>query len=148
MDKNFLESYLNTHIPLSQHLGIKVRKAGSDKVILYVPLEPNINHKQTAFGGSIHAAATLACWSVMFINLKKHDSSIEIVISRSEIEYLVPLKDDFIVESIAPDKEEWLLFEERLNKKGKARIQLNATIKQEHNMLAVNYLGDFVAIKK
>jgi len=41
-----------------------------------------------------------------------------------------------------------LLFEERLNKKGKARIQLNATIKQEHNMLAVNYLGDFVAIKK
>lgn len=145
MNNNELQNYIYEHIPISVSLGIEVKEAALDKVILGAPILLNINHKNTAFGGSLHCVATLSCWSLVFINLKPHFQSTEIVISGSEIKYLNPVKSDFTVECLMNNRQEWIKFASILRKKGKGRIKLNAKI-YEGSKLAVDYYGEFVAI--
>ncbi len=99
-------------MPLCSAMGIEVIKAGPDRVILSAPLQPNINHKKTAFGGSLHSLTTLACFSLVHVNVKG-----EIVISGSEIEYLAPVTADFQAECKMPDPAEWERFLKIFQKK-------------------------------
>lgn len=141
-----LEEYLYFNIPLSKALGITIKEASSQRVIIQAPAHPNINHKKTIFGGSLHAVATLSCWCLAFINLKNLDVSVEIVIQNSQIDYLCPVTTDFYAECLFPPEENWQRFECALLKKGKAKIRLNAKIYQQER-LAVDYYGMFAAIK-
>lgn len=141
--KNSLENYLYTHIPLSSSMGIKVDQASTQLVVLNAPLAPNINHKKTVFGGSLHAVATLACWSLLHLLLADVDK--QIVITSSEIQYLAPVTMDFKTECRAPNVADWEHFIKAL-KKGKARIKLGAQIFQD-GRLCVDYSGVFAAIQ-
>lgn len=145
--KKQLENYLHEHIPLSKAMGIEVIEAVPEKVILGAPLADNINHKKTVFGGSLHAVATLACWSLLYINLKKMDSAqYQIVIADSQVSYQIPISSDFQVECKMPDQETWQRFAKILLAKGKARIKLSASI-SHHGQLAVDYHATFAAIQ-
>ncbi|MDF2577307.1 MAG: hypothetical protein K0S74_791 [Chlamydiales bacterium] len=145
MNLKELELYLHKNIPLSTALGVEVSHISMEKLILRAPIGPNLNHKKTAFGGSLHAVTTLACWSLLYYWLYLEKLSCEIVISHSEIDYLQPIKEDFCAECHAPKSADWAKFVHCLNRKGKARIQLAATIQQQEK-LAVDYIGSFVAI--
>ncbi len=138
-----LENYLHEQIPISKALGIRAKEATPQKVTLTAPLAENINHKKTVFGGSLHAVTTLACWSLIHLNL---ENSYEIVIGKSEIEYLKPVTSDFEATCYFPEEKEWQRFHHILLRKGKARLQLNAAIMQ-NNTIAVNFTGTFIAIK-
>lgn len=140
-----LEKYLAENIPISIALGIKLQQATFERVILKAPFTPNINHKNTVFGGSLHAVATLACWSLLFIHLKEWSIPVEIVILSSEVDYLMPVTTDFEVECRFPAEDAWLKFQQVLTRKGKAKIPLTAKIFQE-GRLAVDYRGVFVAL--
>lgn len=146
MNTTFLENYLRENIPLSIALGVAVSLATPKTVILTAPIRPNINHKSTAFGGSLHSVATLACWSLLFINLKQLNIHAEIVISSSDAKYLAPVTTDFKAECTLENNHDLDRFEKMLVKKGKARIKLHATIYQSET-LALDYYGEFVAIK-
>ena len=50
-----VEDYLHQHIPLSLYMEVKVKQADEYGVTLQAPLEPNINHRSTVFGGSVSA---------------------------------------------------------------------------------------------
>ncbi|MET0363375.1 MAG: YiiD C-terminal domain-containing protein, partial [Sphingobium sp.] len=52
MDRDSLQAYLHRQIPLSAAMQVSVQSAALESVTLSAPLEPNINHKSTAFGGS------------------------------------------------------------------------------------------------
>jgi thioesterase domain-containing protein len=142
-----LEDYLLENIPISAAMGVKVGIASLTKIILEAPFANNINHKKTVFGGSLHAVATLACWSLLHVNLAVLlGDSIQIVIANSEIQYLSPVSQDFKVECSQPDSDTWVYFLKTLSKKGKARVTLQAKIFQM-SKLCVDYSGTFVAIK-
>ena len=141
-----LQEYLYEHIPLSKALGISVQLATIEQVILQAPLDLNINHKKTAFGGSLYNVATLACWSLVFLNVRCLNIHSEIVIFGGDIKYLAPVKDDFTVNCIIENQEELLRFKMMLQKKSKSRLRLNAKIYQG-SCVAVDYAGEFVAIK-
>lgn len=146
MNITFLENYLRENIPLTTALGVAVSLATPKNVILSAPIEPNINHKLTVFGGSLHSIATLACWSLIFVNLRQLNIHAEIVISTSDTKYLAPVTTDFKAECSLENNHDLDRFEKMLVKKGKARIKLNATIYQSET-LALDYYGEFVAIK-
>lgn len=136
-----LEQYLHDHIPISAAMGIQVDHATQQRIVLKASFSNNINHKQTVFGGSLHAVATLACWSLLHVNLP----NVQIVISQSDVKYLAPVTTDFKAECTMPDKEAWEYFSKILQNKGKARIVLNAQIYQD-DKLCVDYTGTFVAL--
>ena len=141
-----LQDYLHRHIPISSAMGVKVSEATTGRVVLSAPLNININHQSTVFGGSLHAVATLACWSLLHLNLnKKFDSSKQIVITESKINYLAPVTNDFFVECDMVDPNEWERFSLIFEKKGKGRIMLQSKIYMESN-LCVDYTGTFAAM--
>lgn len=141
-----LENYLHAQIPLSEAMGLHVQEASLQKIILKAPLKNNINHKKTVFGGSLHAVATLACWSLIYVNLKEKNIQAEIVIQESQIRYLAPVTADFTASCAMPDMQLWTRFITMLEKKHKARIHLTSQVYQE-NVLCVDYQGSFVAIR-
>jgi thioesterase domain-containing protein len=143
--KQQLETYLYTHIPLSKAMGIQVKEASAHKVALFAPFAPNINHQKTVFGGSLHAIATLACWSLLYLNLKEKKDSPQIVITESKIHYYAPLSSDFQAECLTPDPITWQQFLKMLHVKGKGRIQLSAKIYHQER-LCVDYQGTFAAL--
>lgn len=136
-----MEEYLHENIPLSLAMGVKVEYASKERVVLSAPFSPNINHKKTVFGGSLHALATLSCWSLLHQNLP----SCEIVIASSDIQYLYPVTKGFKAECRLPESAEWERFQLILKKRGKARIRLLASIVEE-GRISVEYAGVFVAI--
>lgn len=145
IDKHKLDAYLLENIPISQSLGIALDTVSDDEIIIAAPFANNINHKMTVFGGSLHAVATLACWCLMYNQLHDLLGKIEIVISHSEVDYLLPVNTDFKAICTKPDPKTWDLFYKVFAKKGKARIKLNAKIYQG-DQLAVDYQGTFVVL--
>ena len=144
--ESLLENYLHSHIPLSKAMEIKVALASSKQIILTSPLSVNINHQKTAFGGSLHNLATLACWSLVHINLQGlEDRGVHIVIAESHIHYHLPIDSDFQAVCDFPLPEQWIKFLNILEAKKKGRIKLNAQIYQ-NNLLCVSYTGTFVAM--
>ena len=141
-----LQSYLHKNIPISQAMGITVLHASAEKVIVSAPFANNINHKQTVFGGSLHAVATLACWSLLYLHLKDAGTKhYQIVITESHVSYHAPVDSDFSVVCLSPQKSAWERFLKVLSAKGKARLDLTAHL-QHNDRLALSYQATFAAI--
>lgn len=146
-DTAAVEAYLYQNIPLSEAMGVRVQEARKKSVILTAPLAANINHKSTAFGGSLQAVATLSCWTLMHLNLREAANPSEIVITASTIDYIRPVTGDFSARCKRPGKKRWEQFLKTFERRGKARIQLTAHI-LEGDDLAIDYTGSFAALKK
>lgn len=141
-----LQAYLYEQIPMSKALGILVKKAELRRVVLQAPIDVNINHKKTVFGGSLYSIATLACWSLAFLNAKHLNVNCEIMISQGEIKYKAPITGDFEVICQIHDEKAYTQFCHRLPKRNLSRITLTASIEQQ-GQIAVTYQGDFIAIQ-
>src|SRR5215470_12459711 len=90
-----MERYLHANIPLSAAMGVRVKVATPDEVLLAAPLAPNINHHQTVFGGSGAVLATLAAWTLLHLRVQHDRLAAQLVIQRSSMEYDRPIEGDF-----------------------------------------------------
>ncbi len=140
-----LTKYINEHIPVTAHLGAKVTFYDGEKLEIHAPLEPNLNHRNTAFGGSLSALAILSAWALLFIKMKEHKLQAQLVIQKSSFDFTEPIEDDFTASCLAPNEADWNKFLTTLNKRGKARIQLDSSIVTAHNE-GGNHSGSYVAI--
>ncbi len=142
-----VQAYLHEHIPLSRDMGVTVVLASTDEVILTAPLAPNINHKSTAFGGSISALAILAAWTLLHVRLQKLQFSYQIVISSNQVEYRQPVQSEFRARCTVPPASEWERFERMLMRFGRARIRLQAGVYMG-DLLAASFTGEYVALQQ
>ena len=143
MTRDELERYLYRHIPLSASMQVSVRSIGPDGVELYAPLEPNINHRHTLFGGSAAAIAILAAWSLLHVRLR--DGGARLVIQRSTMRYEKPITAAFVARSSLPDPDAWAPFMRMLARRGRARIGVAAVLEQD-DQAAGRFEGEFVAL--
>jgi thioesterase domain-containing protein len=97
--KDALQAALHHEIPLTQAMGLTVDEAGPEMVRLALPLEPNHNHKATAFGGSLYSAAVLAGWSLLWCALKDRGVEAQVVIVGSAERFISPVSADFTAEA-------------------------------------------------
>lgn len=147
MESSLLTHYLQTQIPLSQSMGLEVIEADLQTVVLSFPLERNVNHQKTGFGGSLHAAATLAAWARFHLNLKDTFPNHEIVIAESHMKYLSPVMSDFSahctmdhIKSVDLDR-----FFKIVNKRRQALLNIQAEIWSSQTLCAT-FSGVFMAI--
>lgn len=141
-----LELFLHASMPLTIAMGITVLEATPQRVRLFAPFVNNKNHKETVFGGSLNALTTLACWTLLYVRLKNIKGiDNQLVITRSEVDYLAPVEDDFVAQCEFNDPVSWERFVKMLKTKGKGRIQLQSTIQSKGN-LCVNFKGTFAAV--
>jgi thioesterase domain-containing protein len=141
-----LEHYLHEHIPLSRPLGVRVLAAGPDGVRLAAPLGPNLNHRRTAFGGSLSAVAILAAWSWLHLKLRAGGFVGRIVIQGNSMEYLAAAEGDFEADCRAPGPERWELFAATLAARSRARIELDAEVRVGARLVA-SFRGQYVALR-
>ena len=141
-----LERYLHANIPLSAGMQVQVRTAALDRVELFAPLTPNINHRETAFGGSISALATLAAWSLLSLRLRSIGHTARLVIQRNTVNYEQAIRGDFVARATMNDEAPWLRFVSMLERRGRARISLSAQVISD-GRTAATFEGEFVALE-
>ncbi|MQA89063.1 MAG: thioesterase [Gemmatimonas sp.] len=119
-----LQDYLYEHIPISAAMGVTVEAADENEVRLRAPLDLNINHRSTVFGGSAAAVAILAGWSLLHLRLGAGGHSKRIVIQRNSVDYTHPIDGDFDAVAVPPAPQDWARFTRVLRRRGRGRIEL------------------------
>jgi thioesterase domain-containing protein len=139
-----LERVLHTEIPLTQAMGVRVVRFDTHGLTLGAPLAPNLNHKHTAFGGSLAALATLSGWGMMQLLLAGFGRPVTVVIQENSIQYLQPVEQDFEATCALPDAAARDRFLRTLQRHGRARLALDAVIPAA-GQDAVRFRGLYVA---
>ena len=140
-----LQATFDHEIPITREIGIRVAHYNGEQLALTAPIERNINHKATAFAGSLNSVVTLAGWGMIWLLLKELDITATIVIQDSASHYRRPVTRDFTAICSRPHAEQVEQFARMLREKGRARLELAATI-SEHNALVMSFQGRYVAL--
>lgn len=89
---------IEKQIPFLSHLKMQIIQLDLQSCQIKVPLSPHTNHKGTAFGGSLYVSAVAT--SYLFLHhLQKQTPQLQahnLVIAKAQIDYLKPVKSDFI----------------------------------------------------
>lgn len=142
-----LTAYLHREIPISGAMGIGVEAIGQGQVVLSAPLEPNLNHKSTAFGGSLSAIAVLSGWALLHLRLEEAQLDAELVIRRNETSYSAAAHGRFRAEATLADEEQWAVFERTIKRRRMARIDVRAIVTTDAGPCA-EFSGEFVAVPR
>lgn len=125
-------------------MGVSVQAATTDTVILFAPLEPNINHKRTVFGGSASAATILAAWSLLYLRLVEEGHDCEIVIQSNDMAYDRPIIEAFTATSSLADSSVLPMFLKTLVRREHARIEVQSALACK-GVIVGRLKGSFVA---
>ena len=137
-----LQAYLHERIPLSHAMAVSVIAVEDDEVVLEAPLAPNINHRDTVFGGSAASLATLAAWCLLHARL---DGRARLVIQHQTMAFHQPITGTFRARAELDEPQAWERFERALARKGRARMTVSAVLEYDEEIVG-RFSGDFVAL--
>jgi thioesterase domain-containing protein len=123
-----LKQFFLDHLPITQFMGLEVESYDGDTLILTAPLEPNINDKQTAFGGSLYNAAVMACWGMIYLKTQERNIQCNQVVAEGSMKYIAPVSGRIRAICHSPSEEELAVFFEKFDLKGRAKITLESAI--------------------
>ena len=139
-----LETYLHAHIPLSAAMQVSVVSVSPEAVTLAAPLAPNINHRSTAFGGSVSTLAILSAWSLVNLRLTAEGLHCRLVIQSNRMDYDSPIDSDFTATATLADPAAWPQFTRMLQRKGRARVVAQSLVRCG-DVVGGRFEGEFVA---
>lgn len=142
--REYLQRTLYEEIPLSRAMGLTVRAYTGESLTLAAPLSLNLNHKSTAFGGSLYSALVLAGWGLLFLKLAEGDERAQVVIQDGSIDYFFPVERDFEATCRVPENPAMHRFLEMFRRRQKARVRLEAAVVVDGRE-AVSFRGTYVA---
>ena len=140
-----LTDYLHTHIPLSRAMKVEVVSCDGGSVVLRAPLAPNINHRNTVFGGSASALALLAGWTLLHARLAGSGMRVRLVIQEHSMHFRRPLEGAFSAHCELPGGGAWERFLGGYDRKGAGRITLKAVLRCG-DVDAAFFEGEYVAL--
>lgn len=126
-------------------MDVRVLAIEKHSVVLSAPLEPNINHRETVFGGSASTLAILSAWSLLHIRLSAVGITSQLVIQRNTMEYKRPILGEFTARATIDDGEQWEQFTSMAARRGRARISVGSVLECAGEV-AGEFVGDFVAL--
>lgn len=143
MNISELQQYVNRRIPVSVAMGVTVVEASADAVTLRAPLAPNINHRDTVFGGSASAVALLGGWALLFLRLRDRGLDGHVVVRRNTMSYERPITEDFTAKAAIGNPATWEEFASNFKRKGRARIHLTVILESRGEQVG-QLDGEFV----
>lgn len=139
-----LTRYLHDHIPLTRHMEIQVAECSPERIVLRAPLAPNINHRETAFGGSLSGIAILAGWAWLHARLSR-DFGPRLVVQESTMTFEKPVTGPFEAICNSPPEIEFERFLILLKRRAKARMTLESHVVSGSQTVA-RHTGRYVAV--
>ena len=176
MSPETLTSYLHRNIPLTAAMRLTALESSPQQIRLRCPLDPNINHHQTAFGGSLVSSMVLAGWAMLRIRMgasglldktalvsneplalqanaplasdaeEPPATGIQLVVSRTTTEFIAPVTTDFVAECTFNEEVQWQRFLERFQTSNWAKLRLQSTVTGEDQAPLARLKGTFIAI--
>ena len=131
-------------IPITRALGVRVEEYDGRRLVVTAPLDRNVNHMGTAFGGSLDALAVLSCYGLLWLELR--DAESHIVISESSISYERPVRGELRAVCARPEEGALAAFKRSFSRRGRARIELAASL-EDGGLTAVRFRGTFAAFR-
>jgi thioesterase domain-containing protein len=139
-----LRAKLRRDMPITRALGLRVVGTEGGGLVLNSPLAPNINHKGTAFAGSLNATATLAGWGTIWLLLREHGIRSHVVIQDSTVHYVRPVTGDFTARCRPPSPGAAERLVNAVKRRGRGRIELDVLVADASGD-AVRFHGRYVA---
>ncbi len=146
LSEKHLEAFLHDKIPLTKAMGLRVAESSAERLVLEAPLAPNKNHLGTAFGGSLHALPTLACYAALWTLLREAGVDGHVVVKRSQAYYRQPVEGALRAVCERPAAARVEEFMRDLDRHKKARMELAAVVAGANGKPAVEFSGGFVAV--
>lgn len=141
-----MNAYLRTELPLTQAMGIRVVAWDGKVVELGAPLGPNLNHADTAFGGSIATLGILAGYTLLYLALRERGVSNRLLIQRSEVDFVRPMDADLTARATLPEGGEVEAFLEAVERRRKGRVRVLSEV-LSGGVVGARHVGVFIAIK-
>lgn len=142
--ETLLEELFHTKIPITGDMRISVARYDGSTLILEAPLEPNVNDKGTAFGGSLFSLLVLSGWGLLHLKLREAGVNADVMIHRSSATYSLPVTHTIRARCELPDIPEYERFINDVRSRGRGTIQLSACI-MSGARTAVEFMGNYVA---
>jgi thioesterase domain-containing protein len=139
-----LEQTLRREMPITVPMGMRAVSWLDRRLTVEMPLEANRNHQYSAFAGSLNALCTVVGWGTVFLLVRNEGRPGNIVIRRSQIRYLRPVRSAQIAARGLPlDPDGETFFFELLRSKGRSKIDVAAEISDDEGPL-VTFSGSYV----
>lgn len=123
-----IQRVIEKEIPIVKEMGVQFEKFADDHCVITVPLEPNHNHKGTAFGGSLYSVSAAACYGLLYSLQRQFDlNNSDLLIMNGSMKYVKPVTGNFKVKS-SIKKEDWKILVEDLPRKGFGKIDISAIV--------------------
>lgn len=146
MTKEEAQDYIYTKIPITKAMGFTIKSLSKEEVRLAAPIKNNINHRNSAFGGSIDSLFLTTGWAFIRFLIDHYSPTPIIVGSSGSTTFLKPVITDFSSSLLMPDEQRIEEFISTFDRFGKSRIRLKAEIKKEGEIYA-SFEGDYVVVK-
>jgi thioesterase domain-containing protein len=129
MHPEALTAYLHARIPLSWAMEATVTQSdAAGVVVIAAPLAPNVNHRDTVFGGSASALGLLAAWSALFVRMQAERIQGRIVVRRNTMSYERPIASAFSARAVPPQGDDWEKLKAALARGRMTRARVVATL--------------------
>jgi thioesterase domain-containing protein len=128
---------------------MQVRAVACDgeQLYLHAPLAANVNDKNCAFGGSLASVMTLSAWGLLTWRLGEEGINAEVYVADSQLRYLAPLQEDLLGEGQFAVGEDWGSFLRCFRDRGRARIGLQARVRDGHGRVVAEMNARFAALR-
>ena len=144
-NSHLLSEFFEQHLPITEFMGLRVEQYDGEQLILHAPLEPNINDKATAFGGSLYNAAVMACWGMLYLKVQSRGIRCNQVVAEGQIKYKAPVHGPIRAICKAPSQEALEKLFATFGANGKASLHLTASIECS-GRIAVEFEGKYAIL--
>ena len=115
-------------IPQTRNLGIQITQIADTELHVRGSYALNKNHLDIVFGGSIAAISITTAWSLLQHKIQQAGLIGSLVIKQQEIKFLLPVHSDFVCVASLQSEQDWPLFLDSYQQRGRAKLIVNAHI--------------------
>lgn len=141
-----LTNFFEAHVPLTQFMELDLDSYDGKQLTLKAPLAPNINDKQTAFGGSLYNICVMACWGFAYLKTLEAELDGNQVVVSGNIKYKRPVTGEIKATCVSPGAEAEHHFIDGFQRHGKGKIELTATVMCQ-GKIAVEFEGTYAVLQ-
>lgn len=138
--------FLYQHIPSVKFMQLKLLSCDDNTLLASAPAKPNLNDKQTIFGGSSSALMTVCGWSLIKYNLEQRGFKNDVVIADAQTRWLKAQSDALNI-SVRCDIN-WDKAMTALNNNESIKPSVQSQVKNQQNQLCTTMTARYVILVK
>lgn len=142
------QAFLYADIPLVKAMQMSLTAITEQSLSASAPLTPNINDKNTVFGGSSSALMTVCGWSLIKIQLEQQGLANDVVISHADTQWIKAQSDDLVVKVETKEPLNWQEICQHLvtNNRNK-KIDIQCQVLNQQGEICCTMIGSYVILK-